>query len=249
MNNKIYLYDGDYVSLLNLIYKLYNNKIIPRNIKTSDYNKNLFEEVIELNIDKDMSVLNKIINIFGEYVFNTIYKVFLSDNLEKEIIIYHFLYYAYKYKNKVYYMRNIKAVNEALKIEKYVNSENHKYKGFVRFKELNNKVLYALISPSNNILPILVNHFKKRLEREYWVIKDVKRNIYAIYDKVKVYIIDGSEFTLKIEGYSSEEKEIEDMWVSFYKTIGIKSRRNERCRMNFMPKKYWKYITEVSEEL
>ena len=43
--------------------------------------------------------------------------------------------------------------------------------------------------------------------------------------------------------------EIEDLWKSFYNTIGIKERKNDRCRMNFMPKKYWKYILEVSDEI
>ena len=37
-------------------------------------------------------------------------------------------------------------------------------------------------------------------------------------------------------------------WKDFYKTIGIKERKNDRCRMNFMPKKYWKYILEMSDE-
>ena len=39
------------------------------------------------------------------------------------------------------------------------------------------------------------------------------------------------------------------MWKSFYDTIGIKERNNERCRMNFMPKKYWKYIVEMSDKI
>ena len=37
------------------------------------------------------------------------------------------------------------------------------------------------------------------------------------------------------------------MWKTFYNTIGIEERKNNRCRMNFMPKKYWKYILEVGD--
>ena len=54
---------------------------------------------------------------------------------------------------------------------------------------------------------------------------------------------------MTIDKESSNEKEIEKLWKIFYKTIGIKERKNDRCRQNFMPKKYWKYITEVREEL
>ena len=48
---------------------------------------------------------------------------------------------------------------------------------------------------------------------------------------------------------SSNEEMFDDLWKTFYKTIGIKERKNERCRQNFMPKKYWQYITEVKGEL
>ena len=48
---------------------------------------------------------------------------------------------------------------------------------------------------------------------------------------------------------SNDELDIQNLWKEFYKTIGIAKRKNDRCRMNFMPKKYWKYIIEVSDEL
>ena len=47
---------------------------------------------------------------------------------------------------------------------------------------------------------------------------------------------------------SEEELDTEKLWKEFYKTIGIETRKNDRCRMNFMPKKYWKYIIEMSDE-
>ena len=45
------------------------------------------------------------------------------------------------------------------------------------------------------------------------------------------------------------EEDVLELWKNFYKTIAIKERTNERCRMNFMPKKYWKYIIEMSDEI
>ena len=45
----------------------------------------------------------------------------------------------------------------------------------------------------------------------------------------------------------NSEKEIQELWKTFYKTVAIKERKNERCRMNFMPKKYWKYIIELED--
>ena len=62
-------------------------------------------------------------------------------------------------------------------------------------------------------------------------------------DKMEFYILDSD---IDIKKFDSEDY-YEDMWKEFYKTIGIKERKNDRCRMNFMPKKYWKYIVEVSD--
>ena len=54
---------------------------------------------------------------------------------------------------------------------------------------------------------------------------------------------------VKLEIKNNEQEEnIKKLWTTFFNTIGIKERRNKRCQMNFMPKKYWKYMTEMSEK-
>lgn len=127
--------------------------------------------------------------------------------------------------------------------------ECHKMKGFLRFKELENKVLYAEMEPTNDILFLVSCHFSKRLKNEYWIIKDNKRRILSIYDKSNFLIVSEDEFCLSTTKLSNDEKNIQSLWKMFYKTIGIAERKNDRCRRNFMPKKYWKYIIEVMEEL
>lgn len=243
----VYVYGGSFNELLNLINYLICNKIVPYNIKDYKYIPVLLEQVIDINISSNESVIKQINNKIGSDVFNTIFYIFLSNHEYKEIIIFHFIINSIKYKNKIFHMRNIKSVNEGLKISKYVSRENHKFKGFLRFVELKNKVLYAEFSPSNNIIFLLSKHFKKRLSNEYWVIKDVGRNIISIYNKKDFYILDGDNFKLTVNDKSDLEEDIENMWKEFYKVIGIKERKNDRCRMNFMPKKYWKYITEVKD--
>ncbi len=122
-------------------------------------------------------------------------------------------------------------------------------KGFLRFKELENKVLYAEIEPTNDVILLVSDHFKKRLCNEYWIIRDVKRGLLSIYNKKKYIVVLEENFTFSTLNLSEEEKEMESLWKVFYKTIGIDARRNDRCRRNFMPKKYWKYILEVEDEL
>jgi len=53
---------------------------------------------------------------------------------------------------------------------------------------------------------------------------------------------------LEIE-YEKEELDIEDLWKTFFQTIAIEERKNERCQKSFMPKKYWKYMIEMEDKL
>ena len=243
ISNKIYLYDGNFSTLMDLITKLLAFKTKPLNIcAKNEYQPSLLDETIELEQDNNFNI-NKI--QISKNIIKTIYYIYLSNNQNKELIIYYFLLNALKYQDKIFTMRNLKCVDASLKISKYVSNENHKLKGFLRFQELENHILYAEISPTNNVLELLSIHFMKRLKNEYWIIKDVGRNTYSFYDKQKYYIIADENINLKTLGAIEKEKEVENLWVTFFNTIGIKERKNTRCQMNFMPKKYWKYIIEM----
>ena len=247
--NNVYIYNNDFLSLLNLIETLILNKIKPNNIKNEDYTPNLFEIIVNLDLKIKANVINTTISKIGKINFNIIANVFLSTENNKELIIYYFYLNSIKFKDKVIYMRNLKCVTSALKIYKYVKQETHKYKGFTRFKELENNILYAEIAPTNDILFHISKHFKNRINNEYWIIKDIKRNVYSIYNKNDFLIVKGDNFKLINNVISKNELDIEELWKDFYKIIGINERKNDRCRMNFMPKKYWKYMIEMSDEI
>ncbi len=244
----IYIYEDSFSSLLSLIKLLIKDKIKPLDIKNTRYTPTLLDTLVTPKIDEE-NILPFWISKTNKNIVKTTYYIFLSNVLEKELIIYYFLLNALKYQDKIFYMRNLNCVNKALKISHYVANENHKFKGFTRFKELENKVLYAEIAPENNILPILSHHFQTRLKNEYWIIKDQNREILSIYDKHHFYIINNNELDMSNIKPNLENKKIEELWQVFYQTIGIKERKNDRCRMNFMPKKYWKNMIEMSDEI
>ena len=243
--NKVYLYDGKYSSLIVLIIELLKNRIIPLNIKAeNNYEINLLDETVYLKIDqKNMMYFNKL----SKNIIRDIYYVFLSDQKNKELLIYEFLKNAFKYREKVFEYRNIEAVNEVIKVAKYVGSEAHKYKGFLRFKHVQNKFYYAEIEPNNNIISILAYHFKTRLSTEPWIIHDLKRQIYAFYDMKKVFYLT-EEIDLNL-GVDEEEIYMNDLWKTFFNKIAIKERKNLKCQMNFMPKRYWNHMLEMEDKI
>lgn len=246
--NNVYLYDNSFESLLHLISKLILLKNNPDNIKNKiSYEPNLIDNIIDLEL-KDISELDIFLNNFSLEIIHTIYYVYLSENENKELIIYYFLKNALKYHNEIYLHRNLKCVNMAINISNYVGREAHKLKGFLRFKLLKNNFYYAEINPTNNVIEILANHFKKRLKGEYWLIKDKLRNIYALYDKNKIYYLSDKEIVnLNLE-LNNEEEKFEDLWKNFFETIAIKERQNLKVQRNFMPKKYWNYILEMENK-
>ena len=245
--NKIYLYNGDFDNLISLILSLFRLNITPSSIKNeNNFNIGLFDEATYLNI-KDYSINTFLKNKISPNIYKTIYYIFLSEEDEKELIIYYFLKNAMKYKNEVYKHLNLRCVLKAKEIEKSVRREVHKFKGFLRFKEINSNLLYAKVAPSSDIIILLAEHFKSRLKNECFLIKDEKRGKYAFYDKSNLYILleeDIINLDLKID---ENEEAIEKLWKTFFKAVAIKERTNLRAQKNFMPKKYWKNILEMGD--
>lgn len=248
--NKVYFYDGDFESLLALIITLIPLKLTNFNIKNiNEYQNNLLEEVIILNIQNKDNKLKYIYDNISKYLIHILYYVYLSSYDNKELVMYYFLLNSLKYKDKVVNYRNLKCVNKSLELCKYVGSEAHKLKGFLRFKKMKNNFYYAEVNPTNNVILILANHFKNRIPNEYFLIKDTNRGIYAMYDTNNITILESNDIKkLNIE-LDNNELYVEDLWKTFFNVIGIKERANRRCQMNFMPKKYWENIIEMDGKI
>lgn len=246
---KIYLYKEGLLNLLELITFLLETNRKPDFIKEENYETNLLDEVIDLQRNPRKNLWKNWEKNIGKKALKTILYVYISETKAKELIIYYFLKNALKYKENIFYIRNLKCVNKTIQISERVRHEIHKQKGFLRFKETKNHFLYGEIEPESNILYFLAKHFKERLKEEHFLIHDKKRHLLCVYDTVNVYLIKEEEVKkLEIE-YEKEELDIEDLWKTFFQTIAIEERKNERCQKSFMPKKYWKYMIEMEDKL
>ena len=123
ISNKIYLYDGTFSTLMDLITQLLAFKTKPLNIcNQNNYLPSLLDETIELKLDNNFDISKIMVT---KKILKTIYYVYLSTDEHKELIIYYFLLNGLKYQDKIFTMRNLKCVNSTLKIAKYVSNENH----------------------------------------------------------------------------------------------------------------------------
>lgn len=248
--NRVYLYDGEFSSLLALIVELYEKMIIPDDIQwESTYQPSLLEESFYLEIPEKEKNIQKLRKALPKNILGRAYYVYLSNNKKKEMILYSFFRYAIRLQEKVLYYRRIDSINEVIKMSGRVAGEAHKLKGFVRFQELKNHVLYAEITPDNQVLPILGKHFKNRFPKENFMIHDTGRDLYVTYTKGRLFFFSGKDLKYLPEEISTKETRYEDLWKTFHKTVAIPERTNLKCQMNFMPKKYWKNMLEMEDKL
>lgn len=129
--------------------------------------------------------------------------------------------------------------------------EYHRYLGLIRFRQLSDGVFYAPIEPDGNLLPLLPAHFLDRFPDQRWIIHDVKRGTALLYDGKTIEMVQILETPEHSDGdklFSSEENLYTRLWRRYYDSIGIENRRNLRLRMQFMPKKTWKYLPELDTE-
>lgn len=120
--------------------------------------------------------------------------------------------------------------------------EVHRFKGFIRFSE-SNGFYYAHYEPDNDITELLMPHFKQRFKNQRFVIHDVRRNVLGLYDGKKSKTVNAG--LNKIEVYLSEsERNFTDLWKTYYDSVNIKERKNERQMRAYMPVRYWKNLPE-----
>lgn len=117
-------------------------------------------------------------------------------------------------------------------------------RGFLRFQELVNGVMYAQIGPKNNLLTFLVPHFADRFPRENFIIHDTIRGFFALHPAGRQWVLGSArkeELTLEC---SQQEQYYSDLFREFVQTIAIKERKNLALQRNMLPLRFREYMVE-----
>ena len=134
------------------------------------------------------------------------------------------------------------AVRRALDESGKVWAEVHRLKGFLRFRETENGVLYAPCSPDNDVVDLLTPHFRARLNGLAFVIHDVKRWIAVLCDGKERQIVRAQKAEIVL---SQKEEAFSLLWKRYYQTVNIESRKNLKQQKNYMPVRYWSMLVEA----
>lgn len=240
-----YLYDSSFEGLLTSIYEAYYrhetpNHIFPYNyIQQSLIDSNIY---IATNLEKASKVYESIHRKISYQALKNVYHAYLSELNDIEIIILNYLKLGFK-KGKEIDLHlsedNVLAIHTAAK---KVTREAHLMLGLLRFKQLENNIYYAQYKPDHNITTLISSHFVNRFSDQYWVIHDLKRHYAAVFDKNSCVFTDISE--QKILSSLNNNDNYEKLWKNYFTNICITERINPKQQKNYMPKRYWNFLTE-----
>lgn len=172
--------------------------------------------------------------------------VFMSCLVHKELPMVKFLLMGFAEGSQIVNKMQDADVATLIKAERHMTGEAHLLKGFIRFADVQGRLI-AAIRPKNFALPFIAEHFIERYPNEDFMIYDRVHKAALISEHGRAQIVPVEampEFEL-----SDDEQLYQALWKQFYKTIGIKARENPRCRMTHMPKRYWSEMTEMVEFL
>ncbi|NLC70172.1 MAG: DNA metabolism protein [Desulfuromonadaceae bacterium] len=136
-------------------------------------------------------------------------------------------------------------VAEAVRTARRVAHEAHRFTGLLRFRQLADGSFYAPFEPDYNIAAALAPHFARRMGKERWLIHDRRRDLGIFWD--------GREFVpavldQKVENPAVSDREnfFQECWRNYHRRIAVEGRRNPTLQRQFMPVRYWRYLTELT---
>ena len=243
-----FIHDGSFLGLLTAIYASYYSGHKPDQILSPrEAAEDLFSEnmVIETNQEHADIVYHAIISKISPNAMHHIYYAFLSEAPHCSDYIYNYLKLGWKAGSKLDMYLSDDPVRKVHMLSQKVSKEKHRMLGLLRFRELEQQILYGPMEPDHNISELIAPHFAKRLASDYWIIHDLKRNIAVLYNKKK-WIISANTPSILSSSLlcSEEESSFQALWKTFYDNIAIKSRINPQLQKQFMPTRYWHHLIE-----
>ncbi len=244
----VYCYDGSFDGLLCCVFESYEHGEVPADVlpEGADLPRLLPVKTIETDTAKANRVLKSIPRKMGYTVLDFVRRAFLTCHPKKELLILQFLRLGYRYGASVVNRLTDETVHALTAAVRHLNHEAHQFQGFIRFSEVNG-ALVAQIEPKNIVLPLIAPHFCDRYPCEKFLIYDRTHGMALIWQDGEATICDANAFEQPECG--EEERRFRALWRLFYDTIEIKERRNPRCRMSHMPKRYWSCMTEFAREM
>lgn len=209
----------------------------------------LFAENVEVRPDpeKTRKVMRTLVRRFGEEDYLSLCGALASEDVNKAQAVYRTVTDGLERKAGQGHLFDNLAdaeVGRAFGLARRALRELDHIRGFLRFQELENGVLYAKMRPENNILTFLMPHFADRLPMENFVIHDEGREMFGLHPAGGQWYLRCGEETLALPGLSEGELRYQELFRGFCRFVTIGERRNEKLQKHMLPLRFREYMTE-----
>ncbi|MBQ3053739.1 MAG: TIGR03915 family putative DNA repair protein [Clostridia bacterium] len=237
----IYIYNGSFEGLLTAIFDAYNDgeALI---FKEGELLPPLLEyKKVETDMRKSLRLQSGINKKLSKIILRDIYIIYLSDYTDHGTIALKYLRFCFLKGKGARSLHFDPAVKNALTLRRKVMHEADKMLGLVRFDKTQDGVYISEIQPDHNILSLIAGHFAGRMPTHSFVIRDTRRELaICSYNGNWVLIHLPSQVKFDIS-----KDEFRSMWKEYWNSMAIRERLNPRQQKAYMPKRYWKNLTEM----
>lgn len=241
---RVYVCNDGIIGIFSAIYDAWKTKLEQDDlgIVLKGYvNQEFFCEYIECveSEQKTIAVENLIKKHLGYEAYWDMYHAVLANDIEKGNAILGAMLEARKIPDRKKIMQHLShpKVRKVFELSRKVANESHYFKDIVRFRELDNGILFAQIEPQNQILPCLGDHFSNRFPLENWMICDKTHSMFLVHRESQQWmlIVDKTAGIDKNMRTYDQERLYRNLWKEFFENRSIVERENSDRQRQHLP--------------
>ncbi len=252
----LFLYDKTFEGLLSCIFFAYARRRNPDVILSESDQQPLFTDeryVVITEKEQAERVWSSLEKKLSKSARRMMMNVWISGLPETEMLLFRYMRKNIDHPHGVELNFGDNDVLRVKEIAQQVSREAERLVQFVRFQETADGIWFAPIAPRYNLLPVVEKHFRNRYATQPWILYDTTRNQGLYWDTHALLEVSFSPADLAAlrlgqledEKQSDEEQIFQRLWKEYFRSITIRERLNPRLLRQHMPKKYWKYLTEL----
>jgi len=243
-----YLYDGSYEGFLTCVYRHYYGERA-EGIYPADSYHQLDMLRYAMTVETDERLAARVLDAIGEKLSKwdseRVYRVFCTNEPEKEMKLIRYLRLGFKHGSKIRLLHGNPIVKDVEAADRRLGMEVHRYCGLIRFSELAGGVLYSPIDPDNDVLEFLAPHFSDRYRYDPFVIHDKSRRK-ALFAYDKKWRVETVENDIGLN-FSESENNTRILWKQYFDVMATEERVNPKLQRQFVPVRYRKHLPEFDK--
>lgn len=244
-------YDGTFPGFLTALfqtkaYEEYNEEI---SFINSNTDQNLLFRT-DAYLATDLNTAREFFKLFKRKISTDaaclLHHSFLYEHPHREEVLLYFIKQAFSSGPAVSAMFGDPEIKTVMEWANAVEREKHRYMGILRFNETYEGFYRADFEPRYNICGLLTEHFSERMQQDFWMIVDRKRQhgIFHCPGNKEILQLSNLQEIEKVSPAQGFSGKYESLWKNYFEVMEIKERKNSRCQQNFIPKRDRNYLPE-----